>query len=105
MGRLTSYSDLWDLQKEWENKSEQTGIHSMESTGVVSKPVPMLICVCSYHQDLRWFKNNLLPTRSASYKTCLIITTVGCFCSAFAVRSLFVDQIGILTVVFALDCW
>lgn len=23
-----------------------------------SKPVPMLICVSSHHQDLRWFKNN-----------------------------------------------
>ena len=71
---------------------KRTGIHSMESAGVVSKSVPPPICAF-----LRWLKIRNLSARSLNNKTCLLIN-VSIFLTAW--RSGFLGCIWILTVVF-----
>lgn len=48
------------------------GIHLMESTGVMSRSVPLMICVSPYHWDLRWLKIRIPYNRSVSNKTCIL---------------------------------
>ena len=53
---------------------------------VASEPVPLLLFVSSYYQDLRQFETSMISTRSLSNKTCLLINKNRC-CSALSYHS------------------
>ena len=67
------------VKQEWTDGHVLYGEHS----SVVSKSVPPLICVSSYHRDLRRFKACILSTRAVNNKTCLLINTTRCFTLPF----------------------
>lgn len=78
-----SWEALWEAlwegegQKPRQYEGEWTGVHSMESSGVVPKFVK------PYHWDQREFKNYILATALVSCKTCLPFNTTGCFILSF----------------------
>lgn len=76
------------------------GGHSLdgECSSVVSKSVPLLICVSPYHWDLGQFKTAIFSTRSISNKTCLLIRT-GCL-PFNSTEVAFLGQTVILTTAF-----
>lgn len=102
----------WRRQRRWGGRVIQTKVKHEWADGhalgkaqsdVVSESVTPLICVFSYLQDLRRFKTGILSTKPVYLGTQLAVS----LCLSTALRSGFLDQTGILMIVFYLwtEAW